>query len=159
MQCDLQAQSLTFILGGHPLADMFPLAPARPDNRPDLKTGTEIQEEIDKKVRETTASIRLAKIIPEDQAQGEKENDADEDSDEEKEEVPRPGYSYRIYKTESDLPKTARKFYETAADLAGLSLRTLVAAVNRIEIKLEAFQYDLRRAEEHDENIWDEIDY
>ncbi|KUL88545.1 hypothetical protein ZTR_05370 [Talaromyces verruculosus] len=144
---------------GHPLADMFPLTPAKPDNRPDLKTGTEIQEEIDKKVREMTAGIRLAKIIPDDQAKGKKENAVDEYSDEEKEKIPRPGSSYRIYKTESDLPKTARKFYETAADLAGLSLRTLIAAVNRIETKLEAFQCDLRRAEEHDENIWDEIDY
>ncbi|KAF3399262.1 RNA polymerase I-specific transcription initiation factor rrn7 [Talaromyces pinophilus] len=144
---------------GHPLADMFPLTPAKPDNRPALKTGAEIQEEIDKKVREMTAGIRLAKIIPDDQAKGEKENDVDEYSNEEKEKIPRPGSSYRIYKTESDLPKTARKFYETAADLAGLSLRTLVAAVNRIETKLEAFQYDLRRADEHDENIWDEIDY
>ncbi|KAI7968358.1 hypothetical protein EIK77_010528 [Talaromyces pinophilus] len=159
MKCYLQAQSLTFNLAGHPLADMFPLTPAKPDNRPGLKTGAEIQEEIDKKVREMTAGIRLAKIIPDDQAKGEKENDVDEYSNEEKEKIPRPGSSYRIYKTESDLPKTARKFYETAADLAGLSLRTLVAAVNRIETKLEAFQRDLRRAEEHDENVWDEIDY
>jgi RNA polymerase I-specific transcription initiation factor RRN7 len=138
---------------------MFPLIPTKPDSRPDPKTGVEVQEAIDKKVREMTASIRLAKIIPDNQAEREKENDVDEDSDEEKEKVPRPGYSYRIYKTESDLPKTARKFYETAAELAGLSLRTLVAAVNRVETKLERFQYDLRRAEEHDENIWDEIDY
>jgi RNA polymerase I-specific transcription initiation factor RRN7 len=138
---------------------MFPLTPAKPDSRPDPKTGVEIQEAIDKKVREMTASIRLAKIIPDDQANQVKENDVGGNSDEEKDKVPRPGYSYRVYKNESDLPKTARKFYETAADLAGLSLRTLVAAVNRIETKLERIQYDLRRAEEHDENIWDEIDY
>lgn len=156
---DLQAQLLTFILAGHPLAEMFPLTPAKPDSRPYLKTRVEVQEAIDEKVREMTASIRLAKIIPDDQAEREKENDVDEDSDEEKDKIPRPGYSYRIYKTESDLPRAARKFYETAADLAGLSLRTLVAAVNRIETKLESFQYDFRRAEEHDENIWDEIDY
>uniref|UniRef100_A0A093UUM4 RNA polymerase I-specific transcription initiation factor rrn7 n=1 Tax=Talaromyces marneffei PM1 TaxID=1077442 RepID=A0A093UUM4_TALMA len=124
----------------HPLADMFPLLPSKPDSRPDPKTGVEIQEAIDKKVREMTASIRLAKIIPDKQVQPPKENDVGGDSDGEEDKVPRPGYSYRIYKTESDLPKTARKFYETAADLAGLSLRTLVAAVNRIEAKLEGFQ-------------------
>lgn len=137
---------------------MFPLAPIKSDSRPDLKSDVEIQEAIDKKVRETTANIRLAEIIPDDRAKPQKETDIDESSDEE-DKVPRPGYSYRIYKTESGLPKTARKFYEIAADLAGLSLRTLVAAVNRIEIKLERFQYDLRRAEEHGESIWDEIDY
>jgi RNA polymerase I-specific transcription initiation factor RRN7 len=138
---------------------MFPLISAKPDSRSDPKTGVEIQEAIDKKVREMTASIRLAEIIADDGAHSAKEKDVDGNSDDEKDKIPRPGYSYRIYKTESDLPKTARKFYETAADLAGLSLRTMVAAVNRIETKLESFQYDLRRAEEHDEDIWDEIDY
>ena len=133
--------------------------PKKPDTRPDLKTGVEIQEAIDKKVREMTASIRLAKIVPADQGAQEKEYDIDTTEEDEKEGIHRPGKSYRIYKTESDLPKTARKFYETAANLAGLSLATLIAAVNRIEVKLEHFQYDLRRAEEHDEDIWEEIDY
>lgn len=135
---------------------MFPLPPTKSDSSPNFKNGVEIQEAIDKKVREMTASIKLAKIIPDDQAEREKESDGEENSEDQ---PPRPGYSYQVYKTELDLPKTARKFYETAANLAGLSLKTLVVAVNRIEIKLERFQYDLRRAEEHDENIWDEIDY
>lgn len=138
---------------------MFPLPPTKPDSRPELKSGVEFQEAIDKKVREMTASISLAKIIPDDQAGREKGTDGEGNSDEGRDNIPRPGFSYRIYKTESDLPKTARKFYETAADLAGLSLKTLVAAVNRIEAKLENFQYDLRRAEEHDENLWDELHY
>ncbi|EED16731.1 RNA polymerase I specific transcription initiation factor Rrn7, putative [Talaromyces stipitatus ATCC 10500] len=134
--------------------DLFPLKPSETDNRPDLKTGAEVEEAIDKKVREMTASIRLSKIIPDDRAQETKETDIDQSSENEEEKTPRPGYSYRIYRTESDLPKTARKFYQAAADLAGLSLKTLVLAVNRIEGKLENFQYDLRRAEEHGEDVW-----
>lgn len=150
--------SANFHQAHHPLADIFPLTATGPDTRPELKTSAEIDEAIDKKVREMTASIRLAKVVPKDDAQAQKGKETDPGTTEDDEdETPRPGHAYKIYRDESDLPKAARKFYETAAGLAGLSLKTLVLSVYGIESKLERLQYDIRRAEEHDEDIWMEI--
>lgn len=132
---------------------MFPLKPTESENL--VKTSTEIDEAIDNKVREITASIRLAQIVPNEEVRASDAEDGDKSSDKKGKKIPRPGHSYIIYKDEVDLPEAARKFYETAAKLSGLSLKTVVASVYRVELKLENFQYDVRRAEKYGEMIPD----
>lgn len=62
-------------------------------------------------------------------------------------EVPRPGSLYQRYRRESDLPETARMFYEAAAKVAGISLPNLIRAVHQTELKLERWQENKRRME------------
>jgi RNA polymerase I-specific transcription initiation factor RRN7 len=112
----------------------------------ETKPSTREKEYIEEKIRTVTSGIAPAEIIEEKQAQNPDDEENDEDDT-----TPRPGYSDRVYKKESEMPKTARKFYETAANLSGLSFKTLMAAVNRTEIKLEKWQNDTRRAEYHGE--------
>jgi hypothetical protein len=57
----------------------------------------------------------------------------------------RPGSWYRRYRWESQLPETARKFYEIAADLASISLSTLVRAVSVTEWRITKWLEDERR--------------
>ena len=54
--------------------------------------------------------------------------------------VRRIGTFYKRYRKAKDLPPHARKFYETAASLAGISLSCLVKAVLRIEKKLQLWR-------------------
>lgn len=67
--------------------------------------------------------------------------------------VARPGSFYPRYRTESDLPETARSFYETAAKVAGISLSTLVRAVSQTEAKLSRWLDDQRRTEYHRDSM------
>lgn len=57
----------------------------------------------------------------------------------------RPGSWYRRYRWESQLPETARRFYEIAADLAAISLPTLVRAVSVTEWRISKWLEDQRR--------------
>lgn len=61
--------------------------------------------------------------------------------------VPRPGSSYARYRQESDLPDTARVFYETAAKVMGMSLHTLVRCVSQAEFQINKWLEDQRRPE------------
>lgn len=66
-------------------------------------------------------------------------------------EVARPGSSYARYRVEADLPEKARQFYETAANVVGISLSTLVKAVFQAEVKMGKWQEDQRRLEYYGE--------
>ena len=70
----------------------------------------------------------------------------------------RPGVWYHRYRWESTLPETARLFYEIAAQLAGVSLQTLVRAVKVAEWRVAHWQDNQRRAdyEEFGEEFQDE---
>ncbi|KAL1985585.1 hypothetical protein VTN96DRAFT_7565 [Rasamsonia emersonii] len=129
----------------NPLADMFPTGrtgvegPAEPAVKID-------EEDIDAKLRTVISQLRPAKVVsPEDATNGDGEQDDDS--------IPRPGSSYRFYRTESSLPETARVFYETAARLSGLSLDSLIRAVFQTELKVQQWQEDQRRAEYHGEHV------
>ena len=50
--------------------------------------------------------------------------------------VRRVGSAYKRYRRLDEITPLAKIFYETTARLAGLSLRTLVAAVYRVELEL-----------------------
>lgn len=54
--------------------------------------------------------------------------------------VPRPGSRYKSYRSEADLPETARAFYESAAKMAGVSLSTLVRIVKLAENRIEKLE-------------------
>lgn len=81
-----------------------------------------------------TSQLRPTKVIPETNS-----------------EVARPGSSYARYRVESDLPEKARRFYETAAKVVGISLSTLVKAVLQAEVKMDKWQEDRRRLEYYGE--------
>lgn len=147
---------LTFSKAANPLAPMFPISRMESSSHPaETKPSTKEKEDIEEKIRTVTGGITPAETVPPKHSEGsegkQNGNSDDEEEEENDDTTPRPGYSYRVYKQESDMPKTARKFYETAANLSGLSLKTLMAAVNRSELKLEKWQEDTRRAEYHGE--------
>jgi RNA polymerase I-specific transcription initiation factor RRN7 len=145
---------LTFSKAANPLAPMFPISRMESSSHPaETKPSTKEKEDIEEKIRTVTGGITPAETVPpkHSEANGGKQDDNSDDEEENDDTTPRPGYSYRVYKQESDMPKTARKFYETAANLSGLSFKTLMAAVNRTELKLEKWQDDTRRAEYHGE--------
>ncbi|GLB03861.1 hypothetical protein AtubIFM57258_009108 [Aspergillus tubingensis] len=88
------------------------------------------EEALDELIKASTSQLRSRQVI------------ADNDL-----ETPRPGCSYTRYRTESDLPDTARSFYETAAKVAGVSLSTLIRAVSQAENKINRWLEEQRRVE------------
>lgn len=81
-------------------------------------------------VQTVTGQLKSRRIIAEDEAH-----------------VPRPGTSYPRYRMESDLPEAARPFFETAAQVVGVSLPTLVRAVYQAETRIYRWLEDQRRIE------------
>lgn len=76
------------------------------------------------------------------------------------EKVPRPGSSYKRYRSESNLDEKSKVFYQAAAKTAGVSLKSLVLAVYRTERKVQqpmARGSGLQTVEEHSENEVDGI--
>lgn len=63
------------------------------------------------------------------------------------EDIARPGDWYQRYRWESALPETARAFYELAAQLAGISLPTLIRAVSIAEFRVAKWHENQRRSE------------
>lgn len=54
--------------------------------------------------------------------------------------VKRLGSDYRCYKDIDELEGPARRFYEVAAEVAGLSVRDLLRAVYNLELLLQRWQ-------------------
>lgn len=73
-----------------------------------------------------------------------KTNDVDPDPEEDDR---RPGSWYWRYRWEWQLPDTARSFYELAAELAAVSLQTLIHAVTVTEYRIAKTIEDKRRAD------------
>ena len=69
----------------------------------------------------------------------------DSDIDGHAEHVRRPGSYYKRYRTVQDVPPDAKRFFEAAARIVGLSLRSLVDAVYQSESKLEAWKLARRK--------------
>ncbi|KAJ5367648.1 hypothetical protein N7541_001589 [Penicillium brevicompactum] len=110
------------------LAELFPIQ--RGDNQPSsatdpgLSTATTfapdtMQKKLDTLLHEVMQDIKPRRVIP-------------EESDDHK----RPGEVYRRYRWESQLNGAARTFYEIAATLAAVPLKTLVRAVTLTEYKI-----------------------
>ncbi|PYH64700.1 TFIIB-type zinc finger domain-containing protein [Aspergillus vadensis CBS 113365] len=115
----------------NPLADLFPTGPSAGESQTTALTPDVTDEEaLDELIKASTSQLRSRQVI------------ADNDL-----ETPRPGCSYTRYRTESDLPDTARSFYETAAKVAGVSLSTLIRAVSQAENKINRWLEEKRRVE------------
>lgn len=67
--------------------------------------------------------------------------------------VRRIGNFYKRYRKEGDLPPQARKFYETAASLTGISLPCLLRAVLLMEEKLRLWRIDQLRKDDNDSEM------
>ena len=84
---------------------------------------------------------------------------SEERAGKQKESIQRIGSAYKRYRRLDDLTPLAKKFYETTAQLAGLSLRTLVAAVYKMELELlrrRKEQLSTELAEKGSPNLSDE---
>lgn len=97
----------------------------------------EEEEEITSRLRSVMGQLKPRRTIPDDSV-------ADMGD-----ELPRPGSYYRRYRVVSELDETARLFYETVANCAGVTLLTLVRAVFQTEMKMGRLQEDSRRMEHH----------
>lgn len=65
--------------------------------------------------------------------------------DEDEDEFPRLGYAHCCYRDAEQLHGAARRIYEVAADIAGLSLQELVKAVHALEVMMEGWEREERR--------------
>lgn len=111
------------------LAHLFPLGSGSKEGRQGEPAAEDDEEEsIETMLGMATRYLKSRAIV------------SDPDSD-----VPRPGSSYARYRQESDLPDTARVFYETAAKVTGMSLPTLVRCVSQAEFQTNKWLEDQRR--------------
>lgn len=111
----------------NPFADMFPTTRA--------ETGaTESNIPAAGQADENTAlSMKLHEILSDFQA---RRVVTDEEAANLMKPVPRPGSNYPRYRHVDQLPENARVFYETAAKMVGISLRTLVKVAYQAEHKI-----------------------
>lgn len=115
----------------NPLAELFPTGPSAGESQATAPTPELTDEEaLDELVKASTSQLRARQVI------------AKDDLD-----TPRPGCSYTRYRTESDLPDTARAFYETAAKVVGVSISTLIRAVSQAENQINRWLEEQRRVE------------
>ncbi|CAG7975806.1 unnamed protein product [Penicillium salamii] len=131
------------------LAEMFPIqrGDAQPNSTIDHGPPSDpavapdtTQKKLDTLLHEVMQNIKPRRVIP-----GENE------------EPKRPGEVYRRYRWESQLSGTARTFYEIAAQLAAVPLKTLVRAVTLAEYKI-AKSDERRQRREFFENQGVEVD-
>jgi RNA polymerase I-specific transcription initiation factor RRN7 len=78
---------------------------------------------------------------------------SDEEIEEERLDIKRPGEEYRSYKSEEELPETARPFFLAAAEVACTSLKNLMLAVLQTEAKITRWKNAQRRAEVTGEDV------
>lgn len=111
----------------HPVADLF--SPSRPEplNQPQSES-SDPNEALERVLKSVMVALGPAPVNPSEEA-----------------DRIRPGSWYRRYRWESQLPETARRFYEIAADLASISLLTLVRAVSVTEWRIAKWLEDERR--------------
>ncbi|OQD75094.1 hypothetical protein PENDEC_c008G00131 [Penicillium decumbens] len=113
--------------GKNPVADLF--SPSRPEPQTQQgKQSADPSAALQRVLRSVMVALGPAPVDP------------SEDADH-----VRPGSWYRRYRWESQLPETARRFYEIAADLAAVSLPTLVRAVAVTEWRIGKWLEDQRR--------------
>ncbi|GAD92747.1 RNA polymerase I specific transcription initiation factor Rrn7 [Paecilomyces variotii No. 5] len=88
----------------HPLADMFAAGRTGIEVEPQPSSTTEVQNALDEKLDTVMAALKPRKLLSEEEIEG-REDD-----------ILRPGEFYQRYRSESDLPETARAFYEAASN-------------------------------------------
>jgi RNA polymerase I-specific transcription initiation factor RRN7 len=112
------------------IAELFPISRTEPNaqpiltatpgssSAPDAPNTTE--EKLNTLLKTVMQNLKVRRVIPED----------------EEAEDRRPGEWYRRYRWESQLTGPARSFYEAAAQLAAVPLKSLVHAVSLVEFKI-----------------------
>ncbi|KAL1881723.1 hypothetical protein Plec18167_003322 [Paecilomyces lecythidis] len=123
----------------HPLAEMFPAGRTGIEVEPQPISATENQSALEQKLDKVMGALKPRKALSEEEIEG-REDD-----------ILRPGELYQRYRSESDLPETARAFYEAASKIVGLSLHRLVRTVFETERRLDQWLDDKRRMEYHGE--------
>jgi RNA polymerase I-specific transcription initiation factor RRN7 len=103
-------------------------------------------EAILQKLQTVLSKLKVSRAVP------------DEDSMHLGKPVPRPGSFYQRYQSESQLSERARLFFEAAAQLVGLSLRTLVVVVSQTEHKLQLWEEGIRRGKSQGKDPAEEPD-
>lgn len=128
------------------LLDMFPTG--RPDGHinsmPQSKQSEEDleHEALTQRVFSAQKSLRMRGIVSEGKEGKQTKS------------VCRIGASYKRYRRVEDLPDHAKAFYKATANMAGLSLQTLVLAVFRMERKLQTWREEhLKRETEEDKSV------
>jgi len=121
------------------LLDMFPTSGSRDPTRSNASSPSEGGEArgdgnatLDP-VKQVQRSMKASRVV------------WDSDRDGHAEHVRRPGSYYKRYRVVEDMPPGARTFFEAAARVVGLSLRSIVDAVYRTESKLEAWKLAKRK--------------
>lgn len=135
-----------FIVLNH-VADMFPTSRARENPNTDVASSASTGQALNTVLHTVMQDLRPRRVVPE-----------------EDQHVPRPGSFYRRCRSESNLSGPTRAFYELAAQIAGVSLKTLVRAVSYTESYIARLLVDQRRSEyfgedmEVDSDAMDELD-
>ncbi|KAJ9209740.1 hypothetical protein DTO166G4_8649 [Paecilomyces variotii] len=123
----------------HPLADMFPAGRTGIEVEPQPISMTDDQDLLQKKLDTVMGALKPRKALSKEEIEG-REDD-----------ILRPGELYQRYRSEADLPETARAFYEAASKIVGLSLHRLVRTVFETERRLDQWLDSKRRMEYHGE--------
>lgn len=118
---------------------MFPAGRTGIEVEPQPISATENQSALEQKLDTVMGALKPRKALSEEEIEG-REDD-----------ILRPGELYQRYRSESDLPETARAFYEAASKIVGLSLHRLVRTVFETERRLDQWLDDKRRMEYHGE--------
>ncbi|KAL4741895.1 hypothetical protein BDV11DRAFT_212504 [Aspergillus similis] len=113
----------------NPLANLFPIGSGSKENRQSATAAEDDEEEaVEAMLQNASRYLRTNPVV----------SGTDPD-------IPRPGSLYVRYRHESDLPDTARAFYETAAKITGISLSTLVRCVFQAELQITKWLENQRR--------------
>ncbi|KAJ6000616.1 hypothetical protein N7481_001025 [Penicillium waksmanii] len=136
----------------NPIAEMFPTSRSNARDQsntiagPVPTVGTDTDEALSALLQAVLADLKPASMDPSSKAL-------------------RPGSWYARYRWESQLPETARAFYELGAQLASITLTTLVRAVSVAEWRVARFLLNQRRdkymmewAMKEEENDVDNLD-
>jgi RNA polymerase I-specific transcription initiation factor RRN7 len=120
------------------IAELFPISRAEPEIPPvptavsESPTAPEtgaLNSKFSILLQTVMQDMRARRVIPEDEA------------------ARRPGQWYRRYRWETQLSDSARAFYEVAAKLAAVPLKTLVRSVSLVEHRIAKLQEDQERRE------------
>lgn len=116
---------------------MFPTGRTGIESEPQPISMANDQDALQRKLDTVTGSLKPRKAISEEEFEGHQD------------ELLRPGELYQRYRSEADLPESAKAFYEAASKIVGLSLHRLVRTVFETERRLDQWLDDRRRMEYH----------
>ncbi|KAF2257832.1 hypothetical protein CC78DRAFT_572905 [Lojkania enalia] len=111
------------------LYDMFPIDRTRPSKASNDQSERSTNQDMEI-IKAVHGNMRPRTVIRDHEGQ---------------EHIVRPGQRYKYYRKKEDLPEHAKRFYERAAKIAGLSLDMLIKAVFFAEQKVEKWRDKRRR--------------